>query len=115
MTAQPDCGARTRRAGRQATALLVLTAGVFGAGAGCAAPIQADMMGNAFLTALNNAGIPYSQPANTMALGRSVCPMAVQPGGTFDAIASTLADNNGMSRDAASAFTIVAVATFARR
>ncbi|OSC36674.1 DUF732 domain-containing protein [Mycobacterium decipiens] len=103
---------RTWRTGRQATALFALTAGVFGAAASCAAPIQADMMGNAFLAALNNAGISYGQPATTMALGRSVCPMVVAPGGTFESITSRMAENNGMSRDMASAFTIVAISTY---
>lgn len=93
--------------------LLVLIAGAFGVSATMAAPIHADMMGNAFLTALNNAGVSYyGQPASTMALGRSVCPMAVQPGGTFESVTSTMAANNGMSHDAAGAFTIVAIATY---
>ncbi|KAA1249614.1 DUF732 domain-containing protein [Mycobacterium simiae] len=92
--------------------LLALTAGVFGVSATMAAPIHADMMGNAFLMALNNAGIAYSQPVTTMAMGRSVCPMAVQPGGTFDAVVARMAENYGMSGDAAAAFTIVAIATY---
>ena len=91
---------------------LALTVGVFGLSATMAAPIHADMMGNAFLTALSNAGISYSQPATTMAMGRSVCPMAVQPGGTFESVVSKMAENNGMSREAAAAFTIVAIATY---
>lgn len=72
MTAHTHDGTRTWRTGRQATTLLALLAGVFGGAASCAAPIQADMMGNAFLTALTNAGIAYDQPATTVALGRSV-------------------------------------------
>lgn len=70
MTAHTHDGTRTWRTGRQATTLLALLAGVFGGAASCAAPIQADMMGNAFLTALTNAGIAYDQPATTVALGR---------------------------------------------
>ena len=69
-------------------------------------------MGNAFLAALTNAGVTYSQPASTMALGQSVCPMLVQPGGSFDSVASNMADGNGMSHEAAGVFTIVAIATF---
>ncbi|BBX96288.1 DUF732 domain-containing protein [Mycobacterium lacus] len=109
-----DGGRRTWLAGRQATALrlLAVTAGVLGAAATWPAPTRADMMGSAFLTALNNAGISYSQPAGTMALGRSVCPMVVAPGETFDSITSRMAESSGMSRDAAGAFTIVAIATF---
>ncbi|MXI79734.1 DUF732 domain-containing protein [Mycobacterium tuberculosis] len=92
--------------------MLALLAGVFGGAASCAAPIQADMMGNAFLTALTNAGIAYDQPATTVALGRSVCPMVVAPGGTFESITSRMAEINGMSRDMASTFTIVAIGTY---
>ncbi|CAM4212425.1 hypothetical protein MB901379_02318 [Mycobacterium basiliense] len=114
MTAQSDGEMRTRRSGGAAATLrlLALTAGVFGVSATMAAPIHADMMGNAFLTALNNAGIAYGQPAAAMAMGRSVCPMAVEPGGTFESVVSTMADYNGMRRDTAAAFTIVAIATY---
>lgn len=112
MTAYTHDGTRTWRTGRQATTLLALLAGVFGGAASCAAPIQADMMGNAFLTALTNAGIAYDQPATTVALGRSVCPMVVAPGGTFESITSRMAEINGMSRDMASTFTIVAIGTY---
>ncbi|SON63469.1 Putative lipoprotein LprJ [Mycobacterium simulans] len=112
MTAHSHGEARTWQAGRQAAALLTLIAGVLGASASMAAPIHADMMGNAFLSALNNAGISYGQPASTMALGRSVCPMVVQQGSTFESVASKMAEDNGMSREVAGAFTIVAIATF---
>lgn len=89
-----------------------MTAGVFGVSATVAAPIHADMMENAFLNALNNAGIPYSQPSTTTAMGRSVCPKALAPGGSFESVVSEVAEANGMSRERASAFTIVAIATF---
>ena len=92
--------------------LLALAAGVLGMSATMAAPTHADMMGNAFLTALNNAGISYGQPATAMAMGRSVCPMAVQPDGTFDSVVAKMAENSGMSHDVAAAFTIVAIATY---
>jgi hypothetical protein len=82
------------------------------AAATLAAPIRADMMGNAFLAALTNAGVPYSQPATTTALGESVCPMLFAPGGSFDSIASTVADHSGMSDDASGAFTLIAIATY---
>lgn len=70
------------------------------------------MMGNAFLAALNNAGIAYGQPVSTMDLGRSVCPMVMQSNGSFDAIAANLADSSGMSAETAKSFTIVAIATY---
>ena len=86
--------------------------GLAAAAATLAAPIRADMMGNAFLVALTNAGVSYSHPASTTALGQSVCPLLVQPGGSFDSVTSKMADGNGMSHDAAGIFTIVAIATY---
>ena len=82
------------------------------AAATLAAPIRADIMGNAFLAALTNAGVPYSEPATTTALGESVCPMLFEPGGSFDSIAARVADNSGMSHDAAGVFTLIAIATY---
>lgn len=88
------------------------TAGVTGLTAALAAPVHADLMGNAFLRALTRAGIPFSQPDSTMALGESVCPMLVAPGGSFDAVVAETADAHGMSPGEAGAFTIVAIATY---
>ena len=74
-----------------------------------AAPARADLIDNSFLTALSNAGISYSAPANTIALGHSVCPMLVEPYQSFDAIVSSVADNTGMSNDMAGAFALIAI------
>lgn len=76
------------------------------------APIRADILGNAFLSALTNAGITYTQPASTMALGQSVCPMLFEPGGSFDEVTSKVAEANGMSYEIAGRFTVVAIATY---
>lgn len=92
--------------------LLGATAGVAGLTAGLAAPVHADLMGDAFLRALTNAGVPFSQPDSTMALGESVCPMLVTPGASFDAVVAATAAANGMSHEAAGVFTIIAIATY---
>ncbi|OBK31643.1 hypothetical protein A5634_13830 [Mycobacterium asiaticum] len=92
--------------------VLTLAAGVFGVAASVAAPIHADMMGNAFLNALNNAGVPYSEPATAIAMGRTICPKALQPGGSFESIVTEIAELNGFSRERAAAFTIVAIGTY---
>jgi hypothetical protein len=101
---------------RQPTLRIVaLAAGMavtFVAAAALAAPIRADIMGNAFLAALTNAGVPYSEPAAATALGESVCPMLFEPGGSFDSIAARVADNSGISHEAAGAFTLIAIATY---
>jgi hypothetical protein len=95
----------------RAIRLLLLTGGAFSLAANWAAPIRADMMGTAFLAALSNAGIPYSQPAATIALGQSVCPLVIE-GGSFDSVATRMSEPSGMTHDAAAAFTIVAIATY---
>jgi hypothetical protein len=91
---------------------LGLTSVLAALAAALATPIHADMMGNRFLTALTNAGVSYSQPASTMALGQSVCPLLVQPGGSFYTVTSKMADGHGMSQDAAGVFTLIAIATY---
>jgi hypothetical protein len=80
--------------------------------AALSAPIRADMVGNAFLSALTNAGISYTQPTGTTAMGQAVCPMLFEPGGSFDEVTSKLAEGNGMSYEVAGRFTIVAIATY---
>src|SRR5579875_3030734 len=92
--------------------MLGVLTGLAGLAAVLSAPIRADMLGNAFLSALTTAGISYSQPAPTMALGESVCPMLFSPGGSFDSVTAKMAESNGMSRETAGRFTIVAIATY---
>lgn len=77
-----------------------------------AAPAHADLIDNSFLTALNNAGISYSAPASTIALGHSICPMLVEPHQNFDSIVSSVADNTGMSTDMAGAFALIAIGEY---
>jgi hypothetical protein len=91
---------------------LGVTTGVAGLTAALAAPVHADLMGNAFLRALTNAGVPVLQPDSTTALGQSVCPMLVAPGGSFDSVISAMADSGRMSHDVAGVFTVVAIATY---
>ncbi|HYB80866.1 MAG TPA: DUF732 domain-containing protein [Mycobacterium sp.] len=103
---------RAIRVPRTALRVLGVTTGVAALAAAVPVPGRADLLGNAFLSALTNAGISYTQPANTLALGQSVCPMLVAPGESFDSVAAKMADSNGMSYHSAGVFTIVAVATF---
>jgi hypothetical protein len=92
--------------------ILGVIAGLVALAAILSAPIRADMLGNAFLSALTNAGITYTQPASTVAMGQSVCPMLFEPGGSFDEVTSKVAEGNGMSYEMAGRFTIVAIATY---
>jgi hypothetical protein len=114
MTAQSMVYQSPLRAGAQAKAfgLTALTAALIAAASTMAAPIRADMAGNSFLSSLTNAGIAVTQPATTLAQGQSVCPMLVQPGGTFDSVVSEVASGNGMTEKNAGIFTIIAIGTF---
>lgn len=89
-----------------------VTACLAGLAAPLAAPVRADMRGNAFLMALTNAGITYPHPAGALALGQSVCPMLVTPGQSFDSVAAEMADRSGLGYESAGLFTIVAVANY---
>ncbi len=77
-----------------------------------AAPAHADLIDNSFLTALSNAGISYSAPASTVALGHSVCPMLVQSHRSFDSIVSSVAENTGMPTETAGSFTLIAIGEY---
>jgi hypothetical protein len=96
--------------------LLVAAAGLITATATATAtvapPAHADPVGDSFLSALTNAGVGYNDPASTVALGQSICPMLVQPGGTVGSVASSLSGNNGMSPEMAGLFTSIAVSMF---
>ena len=103
------------RAGSQAMAvrLLAVSVGLITATATLAAPAHADTVSGAdsFLAALNNAGVAYNDPASTVELGQSICPLLVQPGATFATIASSVA-GNGMSAPLTGLFTSIAISTF---
>jgi len=94
-----------------AVSAMAVSVGVI-AGAGVAAPpAQADTMGDAFLSALNNAGVGYNDPSNAVQLGQSICPLLSQPGGSFARAASSIA-NNGVSPDMADLFTSIAISMY---
>ncbi|HET6731295.1 DUF732 domain-containing protein [Mycobacterium sp.] len=76
-----------------------------------AAPAHADPIDDSFLAALNNGGINYSDPANTVALGESVCPMLVEPGKSFASVYSRVA-NNGIPPEMAAFFTGIAISMY---
>ncbi len=54
---------------------------------------------DAFIAALNNAGVNYGDPVDAKALGQSVRPILAEPGGSFNAaVASVAARAQGMSQ-----------------
>jgi hypothetical protein len=102
-------GVRPRNARLLALSACVIAALLTGAST---APAHADPMGDTFLAALTNAGVNYTDPDGTVALGQSVCPMLAQPGGSFASVASSMAGNNGISQPMAGQFTSLAIAMF---
>jgi hypothetical protein len=79
-------------------------------GIGFATPALADTSNDAFLSALNRAGIGYADnnPDLTAQLGQQVCPMIVEPGKSFAQVATSVA-NNGINPGMAAFFTGIAI------
>ncbi|MET0703103.1 MAG: DUF732 domain-containing protein [Mycobacterium sp.] len=84
---------------------------VAAAAATTAAPADADTTSDAFLDALNKAGVGYNNPVDAVSLGQTVCPMLVQPGQSFASVASSVG-NNGISPAMASFFTGIAISAY---
>lgn len=76
------------------------------------APVEANSNDDAFLSALNNAGVKYGDPGGAVQMGKSVCPMLARPGGTFASAASSIAGNKGMSSTMAGMFTSIAISMY---
>lgn len=80
-----------------------------------AAPAHADnTVDTSFLNALNNAGVGFNDPAMTTELGKSICPMLVEPGKNFASVAQTIrgGNNGGISPEMASFFTGIAISMY---
>ncbi len=90
---------------------MAVTASMIAAGVALASTAPADTSNDAFLNALNRAGIGYNNPDATAQLGQTVCPMLVEPGKSFASVASSVA-NNGISPDMASFFTGIAISMY---
>jgi hypothetical protein len=89
-----------------AAAALLTVASAFAAPAG--ADPNAD---DAFIDALNHAGIDFGQPGNAMAVGESICPMVSQPGGSFAGAVASIR-RRGMSPAMAQTFTTIAIQSY---
>lgn len=89
-------------------ALIALT-GVVCATATLATPADASPIDDAFLGALQNAGVNYGDPGNAVTLGQSVCPILARRGGNLAEAASTIRGNSGMSATMTNVFTTIAI------
>jgi hypothetical protein len=95
-----------------AVAPLLVSMGVITAVATSATPAHADPLQDAFLNALNNAGVSYRDPGTAVSLGQSICPMLARPGGNFATVASSMAGHNGLSANMAGLFTSIAISMY---
>jgi hypothetical protein len=95
----------------KAFGVAAVSVGVITAAGVSAAPARADAMTDAFLAALNNAGVGYGDPSSAAQLGQSICPLLAQPGGTFAGAAANVA-NNGIPPGMAALFTNIAISMY---
>jgi hypothetical protein len=75
---------------------------------GLAAPVQADDPDPKFLTALNNAGIPYKDGPDAIGIGRQECHVMDQGHSEPDVIKAMTDENPGLTPDVATKFTRIA-------
>lgn len=92
--------------------VVALTAGLVAAATAVATPATADPNNDAFLNALNNAGVNYDDPAQAVQLGQSICPALAQPGGSLASTAATINGQNGISAAMAGLFTSIAISMY---
>jgi hypothetical protein len=90
---------------------LILAVGLTTAAATLAAPANADPMDDMFLGALTNGGMSFANGADTAALGRTVCPMLVEPGKNIASVYSQVT-NSGISPQMTAFFTGIAISMY---
>ncbi|MGV0848795.1 DUF732 domain-containing protein [Mycolicibacterium phlei] len=76
-----------------------------------AAHAQTDSLDDAFLAALTDAGMTFTNPVDMVKLGESVCPMLVEPGKSLAKIYTRVSDS-GIPPDLAAFFTGIAISTY---
>ena len=93
------------------TRALIFAVGLTTAAATLAAPAHADTIDDTFLSALTDGGLSLANPGDTAALGRTVCPMLVEPGKNLAGIYSKVS-NNGVPPEMAAFFTGIAISMY---
>lgn len=92
--------------------VVALTAALVTTATAVATPANADPTNDAFLNALNNAGVNYDDPNQAVQLGQSLCPALAQPGGSLASSAATVNGQNGISAAMAGLFTSIAISMY---
>jgi hypothetical protein len=97
---------------RKLVIAVTLSAGLLTAAVSSAAPAQADPADDAFLAAVQEAGVVMGDPGSAVALGQQVCPMLAEPGQTAADVSAKVAEVGGMSLGPATMFTGIAISMF---
>lgn len=91
---------------------LACSAALLATGLVVAAPVHAEPGDDAFLAAVQEAGVVMGDPGSAVALGQQVCPMLAEPGQTAADVTAKVADAGGMSLGPATMFTGIAISMF---
>jgi hypothetical protein len=92
--------------------MAVVVLGVAAAAAATIAPASADDGNDAFLNALNKAGVQYGDSNAVTQLGQTICPMLAKPGGNFAEAASTVSGKSVISPAMTGLFTTIAIQAY---
>lgn len=88
-------------------------AGILTAATAFAASAEANPSDDAFIGALNDAGVNYGDAGTAATLGHSLCQVLAEPGGSFNTAAShVVAAQSGISPQMATIFTSIAISTY---
>lgn len=88
---------------------LITLASIVTSAAALATPADASPIDDAFLSALQNAGVNYGDPGNAVAMGQAVCPILAKQGGSLAEAASNIRGNSGMSPAMTNMFATIAI------
>ena len=105
---------RTRRLSERPRLVRLPTAAAiaFAAAATFAAPAAANPIDDAFIGALDTAGVTHGGAAHEAVLARTVCPMLAEQGGTFASAASRVGVQDNLSPEMAATFTSIAISMY---
>lgn len=96
----------------KASTAMALSVGIVVAATAVPATARADATSDGFLSALTSSGVSVANPNMAVSMAQSICPMLVQPGGNFAAVASQMGGTNGVSPGMANLFTSIAISMY---
>ena len=96
----------------KATSAIAISVGIVVAASAAPAPAHADVASDTFLSALTKSGVSVADPNMAVNMAQSICPLLVEPGGNFAAVASQMGGTNGVSPGMANLFTSIAISMY---